>query len=356
MRIGLVPLDERPVNTRYPSLVAQIGGAELLLPPADILSDLRAPANVQALGDWMRSEAGRMDALVACLEMVGYGGLIASRITDDPPAAVLGRLEALRAIKRHRPSMPVLGFSVITRISNADDNIEEPLYWDTYGTRLYRMSQLMDRSLQGQDVAAELVTLRAGVPPEHTADFLRRRHRNHTVNLAAVHMLAEGGLDLLVLSSDDTSPFGLGSREKRWLAEMAGRLGLGDAENGESPLLMYPGADEVGCVLVARLLNRAAARAPRIAPHYAVPDGAEITAPYEDGPVRVTVERQIRACGAELAEAEECDLWLAVNTPVQRRSEWAAEYAEQERAERWPHLQALGASIFAQQERGAPFG
>jgi hypothetical protein len=251
---------------------------------------------------------------------------------------------------------------VITRISNADDNIEEPLYWDTYGTRLYRLSQLMDRSLQGEDVAAELAALRAEVPAAHTSDFLRRRHRNHTVNLAAIHMLAEGALDLLVLSSDDTSPFGLGSREKRWLVEMAGRLGLGEAQHGSSPvapvssapLLMYPGADEVGCALVARLLNGAATRTPRIAPHYAVPGGAEITAPYEDGPVRVTVERQIRACGAQPVAEGECDLWLAVNTPVPRRSEWAAEHAEHERVERWPHLQALVASIVAQQDRDVP--
>jgi hypothetical protein len=376
MKIGLVPLDERPVNTRYPALVAQIGGAELLLPPADILSDLRVPARCDALGEWMRDTAPRLDALIACVEMVGYGGLIASRITDDPPATVLARLDVLRAIKQQRPSMPLLGFSVITRISNADDNIEEPLYWDTYGTRLYRLSQLMDRALQGEAVAAELEALRAAIPAEHARDFLRRRHRNHTVNLAAVHMLSEGVFDLLVLSSDDTSPYGLGSREKRWIAEIAGRLGLLEepidaiARTARSagveatslqpsafslqPLLMYPGADEVGCALVARLLNEAAGRAPRIAAHYAVPGGADITAPYEDGPVRTTVERQVLACGAVLAAEDECDLWLAVNPPVPRRSEWAPEHAEQERNERWPHLAALGASIFGRQNRGVP--
>jgi hypothetical protein len=376
MRIGLVPLDERPVNTRYPALVAQIGGAELLLPPAEVLSDLRVPARCDALGEWLRDTVPAIDALVACVEMVGYGGLIASRITDDSPAAVLARLEVLREVKQQHPSMPLLGFSVITRISNADDNIEEPLYWETYGTRLYRLSQLTDRALQGEDLAAELAALRATIPAEHVRDFLRRRHRNHAVNLAAVHMLAEGVFDLLVLSSDDTSPYGLGSREKRWIAEMATRLGLLEGVVGTvnhtargagvetkplhpssfilHPLLMYPGADEVGCALVARLLNQAAGRVPRIAPHYAVPGGAEITAPYEDGPVRTTVERQVYACGAQLAGEDECDLWLAVNPPVPRRSEWAPEYAEPERNERWPHLTALGAAIFSRQNRGIP--
>ncbi|MEN9938878.1 MAG: hypothetical protein RLZZ387_5457 [Chloroflexota bacterium] len=372
MRIGLIPLDERPVNTRYPQMIAAAAGAEVLLPPRETLSDLRTPANCAALADWLRETAPTMDALIACVEMVGYGGLIASRTTDDPLSTVLARLEVLREVKVRRPTMPLLAFSVITRISNADYNLEEPLYWDRYGTRLYRLSQLMDRARQGEQLADELASLRAAIPPEHQHDFLRRRHRNHAVNLAAVHMLAEGAFDLLVLSSDDTSPYGLGSREKRWVAEMADRLGLLDGEAdgdkaqagapavgaataGVQRLLMYPGADEVGCALLARLLNQAHGATPRMAPFYAVPGGAEIVAPYEDGPVRVTVERQIRACGAALApEGADGDIWLAVNPPVPRRSEWAPEHADQERSERTPHLRMLAAQIRRRQDNGRP--
>lgn len=350
MKIGLIPLDERPVNTRYPAAIAAIAGAELVLPPRELLSDLRRPARCDALGAWAREAAGGLDALVVCLEMLGYGGLIASRTTDDPPAAALARLEALREIKRSHPSTPLLGFSVITRVSNADDNIEEPPYWDTYGTRLYRLSQLMDRALQGDDVAEDLDSLRAAIPAEHRRDFLLRRHRNHTVNLAAVHMLAEGALDLLVLSSDDTSPYGLGAREKRWVAELAGRLGLLD----DGRLLMYPGADEVGCALVARLLNQTVGRTPRVAVRYAIPAHAEIVAPYEDGPARLTVERQIMACGAELAHEDAADMWLVVNPPVPRRSEWAPEHAAAERAARIDALLALADEVRAWQIAGRP--
>ena len=52
-------------------------------------------------------------------------------------------------------------------------------------------------------------------------DFLSRRLRNHAVTSAVLHLLAHGVFDLLVLSSDDTSPFGLPSREKRWLESWA---------------------------------------------------------------------------------------------------------------------------------------
>lgn len=120
----------------------------------------------------------------------------------------------------------MLGFNLITRVSNADDAIEEPAYWAEYGRRLYRLSHLMDRSLQNPapEIQEELEQLRRELPAAHQQDFLKRRARNHTANLAVVlQLLADGVFDQLVLSSDDTSEYGLPSREKRWVSEWSER-------------------------------------------------------------------------------------------------------------------------------------
>lgn len=341
MRVGLIPLDERPVNTRYPALLAAIAGVELALPPAGALSAFRAPADCARLAGWTRTVAPTLDALIVSCEMLGYGGLIASRTTAEPAGAVVGRLDLLRGVKDRCPALPILGFNLIARVSNADDATEEPPYWAEYGRRLYRLSHLLDREARGEAVGADLDPLRAAIPPAHLRDWLGRRARNHTVNLAALQLLADGVFDLLVLSSDDTSPHGLGSREKGWLAEWAARLALGDR------LLLYPGADEVGCALLARAFNARAGDPPRFTPRYAVPGGEAVVAPYEDGPVRVTVERQVRAVGGLLAadEAGTGAIRLAVNPPVPRRGEWHADHAAAERAARLPHLTALTAAI-----------
>ncbi|MBC8160698.1 MAG: DUF4127 family protein, partial [Roseiflexaceae bacterium] len=300
MKIGLLPLDERPVNTRYPAMIAALAGAEVLLPPAEFLSAQRRPADCAALADWLASVAPQLDGLIIALDMLGYGGLIAARTTNDPAASVLTRLERLREVRAAHPQLLIYGFNLITRVSNANDAVEEPTYWADYGEQFYLFSQLLDRREQGQPVGAELDQLAAAIPGAQRRDMLARRLRNHTVNLAALGLLDAGVFDLLVLSSDDTSSFGLPSREKCYLAWWAGLLGLAGAD---SRLLMYPGADEVGCVLLARLLNARANLTPTLTASYAPTAAAANIAAYEDGPISTTVERHVGAAGGRLVDA-----------------------------------------------------
>ncbi|MBN2469407.1 MAG: DUF4127 family protein, partial [Anaerolineae bacterium] len=222
MRIGLIPLDERPVNTRYPAMLAAIAGVALELPPPRVLSNQKEPARSDALAGWLLESAGRWDALIVSCEQLGYGGLIASRISHEPLEVIAGRLGVLRALKAQHPALTIVGFNVITRIPHYNSAAEEPAYWAQYGAQLHQYSALLDRQTQGQVAPPELDDLAAALPAPVTGDFLRRRLRNHTVNLAALGLLADDVFDLLVISSDDTAPYGLGSREKRWLAEWAG--------------------------------------------------------------------------------------------------------------------------------------
>jgi hypothetical protein len=334
MKIGLIPLDERPVNTRYPRMIAQIAGAELYLPPDQALSRFRTQADSKKLRRWLEEIAPHLDYLVASFEMLGYGSLISSRISHEPVDTIISRLQILHEIKKANPALKIIGFNLIMRISNANSAVEEPEYWATEGMQFFQFSQLVDRQAQGQDVARELEKINRLLPPEHVQDFLIRRLRNHTVNLAAIQMLLNGDLEALVLSSDDTSPYGLSSSEKQALAqwvrhvELAGRL------------LMYPGADEVGCALLARAVNKAHGCQPGFKISYAVPGGKDIVAPYEDSPVSVTLERQIRAVGGKVVD-KGGDFWVAVNPPSPRRTEWEAGFAVAERQERLPYLQMM---------------
>lgn len=334
MKIGLIPLDERPANTRYPLMLAQIAGAELYLPPVETLSRFRIPADSKKLSQWLEVIAPQLDYLIASYEMLGYGSLISSRISHEPVDTIISRLQILHEIKQGCPALKIIGFNLIMRISNANSAVEEPDYWAAEGMLIYQFSQLVDRQAQGQEVDRELEKIIRLLPPEHVQDFLMRRLRNHTINLAAIQMLLNCDLEGLVLSSDDTSPYGLSSSEKRALAQWVKHVDLAGR------LLMYPGADEVGCALLARAINEAHAYQPGFKISYAVPGGKDIVAPYEDSPVSVTLERQIRAVGGKVVD-KGGDFWVAVNPPSPRRTEWEAGFAEAERRERLPYLQML---------------
>lgn len=338
------------MNTRYPQMLGEIAGANVLLPPPDVRGSQRTPADVWSVGEWLHAAAREADAVVASTEYVAYGNLINARISDESAADVLPRLKVLEEIGAN--GTPVYAFSLITRVSNADDCVEEPLYWAQYGTRFYRYAALLHRRDAGALEPGDdekLSVLEAELPPELVSDWLQRRLRNHTINLALLDLLSRGRLSFLLITSDDTSPWGMPSREKVWLESWLQILG----PQVQSKTMMHPGADEVGSALVARLLCEKRGITPRIYAAYAVPGGEAIVAPYEDRAVRLTVEGQIRACGGVLASSpDDADIILAVLPPSPRRTEFRADFAEAEKAERQPYYARLFAQMGEWQQAG----
>lgn len=348
MKIALVPLDERPVNTRYPSQIAAIVGAEIALPPVEIRGAGRTPADTQAVALWLSEQVGRSEGIVASVEYLAWGNLISSRISTETTAEGLARLAPL--VQAHESGALVYAFVLITRVANANDCVEEPLWWKTYGTRCYALSQLLHKQTAGAlepGDAEKIAALKAEVPAEHRREFLTRRERNHALNLSVLNLLAQEKLSFLLITSDDTSQWGLPSREKAWLESWADLLEVRDR------MMLHPGADEVGSALVARLLCEKLGRRPKIYPLYAIEGDEQIIAPYEDRAVRLTVEGQIGACGGTLASsADEADLVLGVLTPSPRRTEWRPDFAAAEREARQPAYAAFFAKLGQLQSTG----
>ena len=350
LTIAVVPLDERPVNTRYPQMLGEIGGAEVLLPPAEMRGLQRTPADVDAVVAWLQDTAKMADAAVVSCEYLGFGNLIASRISEDSAADVLARLRLLGEIN---PSCPVHAFSLITRVSNADDAVEEPDYWAEWGTKFYRYARLIHQAERGEpaDLNA-LAELEQRLPLDLKTDWLVRRLRNHTINLGLLDMAARGNITSLRLTSDDTSPYGFPSRERAWLSGWPALIGPALSDR----VMMHPGADEVGSALLAKLLMEHAGKTPRVFVVYSHAGGEDLVAPYEDRPVRETVEGQIHACGGTLAaSAMDCDLVLGVATPVPGRTFYLPEYSEEDTHQRSPgYSDYFIVQLTGAQSRGIP--
>jgi len=316
--VALLPLDERPANTRYPAHIAAIAGAQLALPPLEALPFIKRPADREKLTQWLTRQAGQTDSIVASIDLLGYGGLINSRISDDEMARVLGTIESLTLLRQ--PGRTVFAFNVIERISNANDATEEPDYWAEYGTRLYDDSRELDQG-RSERLAPSERSSRFDVARH---DWLTRRARNHAVNLAMLRAAALGKFDLLVISSDDTSPVGLSARERKhlefWRDALWSTPGPAMLNVGAGQVLMYPGADDVGSALVARMINHKRNHSPTVFVHYADEEMRNNVAPYEDRPIHVTVETQIMAVGAQqVMTPEAADVIVTISPPFERR-------------------------------------
>ncbi|MBL8594155.1 MAG: DUF4127 family protein [Devosia sp.] len=318
LSLAFLPLDERPVNIGLPAGVASIAGATLVLPPTELLPQLRQPGDADSLGRWLESTAPSTDAVIASLDMLCYGGLIAARTTADTTLGALTRLDVLRRLHAAHPGLPLCAVSLVMRASNSYNPQEEPDYWARHGMELHKLGALHHRDLletlgaSHAGNAEALAALRAALPGEIVADFERRRLRNHHVNLEAIALASEGVVDPLLITADDTAEHSAGSAEQVWLKQWSHVLPIA----GE--VLMYPGADEVAAVLVARQLAARFGVTPRFTVECADPPGMQRIAKYENSPMHEAVDRQLRASGS-VTVADSTAMALVVHAPDPKR-------------------------------------
>lgn len=354
MHIGLLPLDERPVNVRLPRHIGAVAGATVLVPPEKALSRQRHAADTAALADWL-NETGSgtrpADALVVSLDMLGYGGLIASRTSHDPTSTVLARWQPLRHIKHAAPPCRIHAVSLVTRAPNSYNNDEEPDYWQDVGADLHQYGATLHRGYLGEPDGPSdpYQEPRKQLPAHAVDDFTRRRLRNHTVNLAALSLAEDDVLDTLLITADDTAQRSAGSLEQHWLRHWQRTLG-GASER----VLMHPGADEVGSVLVARAVLAALRPTPlRIALVCAVPEGLTRVAPYENVPLGEGARGHVHGTGSLSAEPGTADLVIVIHPPDPAGGDWAHRHPVV-RAVDDPEVRATVDAVCAHAERGTP--
>jgi len=313
--VVLLPLDDRPVNTRDVAALASIAGAELRMPPASLLPPRGQATDVTALETWLEQNAHDCDALVVSINALAYGGYVASRRTTEQLTAAVARLDVLRRVRARRPGFRVHAYMTLMRTRATNGAGAEPPYWEHHGTSLYALSRELYRAEHG--LPAEVPAARAAVPAEHVTDLVTRRMRLHAVQLACLELVVDGVVDTFTVLVEDSSVESMSTTEREWLETWIARLDVGDR------VRCLPGADEAGGVLVVRAALELAGRRPRVALSCVDPEGLDRVAPFEDVPARDTVVGQIATIGAELVEQpDDADLVLAVHPPGATPHDW----------------------------------
>jgi hypothetical protein len=296
MKISLLPLDSRPCNTLFPQKLAALAGLSLHMPDSGFLDYFTRPAHDPYITQWLIEEAAKTDYFIISLDMLVYGGLIASRQGGSSPEDSVKKLEILRELKRINPGLKIFAFNIIMRTSISTLDEKSKAYWSLIN-EYCRLKGLKDPGLS---------EIESQIPPDILAAFFAVRDRNHQVNLNAVKLLNENILDCLLLLQEDTSSGGIQHWEQKKLAEQI-------APPAADRFFLHNGADEAGMLLLGRVLNTG--NKPSIYWAFLYPPGQDMIASYEDRPFKKNIESQLRACGLLTAPEAEAAFHMLVLPP-----------------------------------------
>lgn len=301
--IALLPLDNRPCNLQFPAQIAAIGGDAIATPPAHLLGQFNQRGDCDALRAWL-DDLPAVSALLVSVDMLAYGGLVASRKTNTDLATALARLQTLREWRQSRPQTPVYAFNILMRLAiTMDSDAAVPHYYN-----VMRWARLMGEAKRfpSPEKEAERDEVRAQIPDAIIEQYCGARARNHAVNLQMVDWLADGTFDYLLITQEDCTEFGLHRAEQEEITERVAARGV------ENKFALHPGADEAALTLLARHWNEEVA----FSIHWSSARGKRNIAVFEDVPYEDALHSHISAMSGRIADDSEADVQLWVNAPI----------------------------------------
>lgn len=321
MKVVYLPLDERPCNLKYPQQLANMTEINIAVPSRSILGDKKTPAHSDEINKWLDEEATDADYLIVSLDMLVYGGIVPSRLHSLSFEDGVQRLQTLKIIKERYKNIRIFAFNLIMRVPAYNSNDEEPDYYETYGERISNYGKLVDKEEQGELTEwenGELILLKELIPGEVLSDFIGRRKVNSAVNLYSIDLVDEGIIDYLIIPLDDNAAYGFSSKEQRELVLKVDELNLMDQ------VAIYPGADEIGCTLFAKVFCEVKQYVPSIFVRYSSTMGPYIIPKYEDRSLFEGIKANVTAIGAVIIDSsQDADALLMVHSPAVGQSDVA---------------------------------
>lgn len=307
-----VPQDDRPVDYEYTVSTAEAAGYQVLTPPAQYLSGMNFHGSPDKLMAWVDANAGKADAMVLSIDSLVYGGLVDSRKHNLPMETLTTRLEKVEALHKSHKNVPIYVFSTVMRSPWAGGKGVEPDYYLTMGSDIYQLASLqakMDEEGLNPQERNDWFAIMRRVPMEYLQDWYNRRRKNMSINYRLIDDARKGVFTYYSLGHDDNSVSTQSSLESKYL-EMAG-TGIPKTAFGS-----FPGADQLGLLLITRASNDFNNYHPKITVIYPLGGGEKTVPRYDGQAIGKTIASHVEAIGGTMVDNERPDLLLAVNTPL----------------------------------------
>lgn len=306
-----VPQDDRPVSLQYTVDTAREAGMTVLTPPQHLISGKTYQGQADQIMAWVEQNAGRADVMVLSTDTLIYGGLVDSRKHNIPLSTLQNRLKRIEGLKARNKNVRIYGFGTVMRSPRASGGGTEPAYYAEYGPTIFQIAALQDKLDSGsltQEETQKLMSLQASVPVEYLQDWFDRR-QNMKINKELIDETRSGVFDYFALGHDDTSQLSQSALEGRYLNKYSKDISV---EKYGS----FPGADQLGLLLMARSRTDVSTEKPTFSVIYPLGGGGKTLPGYEDQTIDKTIAQHVEAVGGTMVTQGKPTVLLAVNTPL----------------------------------------
>lgn len=309
-QILMVPLDERPCNYGFPTIMPK-AGFDILMPPKQIMGLKKRPAKVDKIAEWLLDNAQKSDLMILSMDTLIYGGLIPSRLHYESVQTLCDRGNVILELKKRNPSLRIFAFQTLMRCPFYSLSDEEPDYYAIYGSEIHKYGIYTHKKqleVITEDEEAELERIKNHIPKDVLSDFEGRRAVNIEVLYNTLKMVKDGTIEAFIIPQDDSAPYGYTSMDQAKVRDYLRENGL------TLKVPVYPAADDTGLTMLNRAVNDYYGYSPKVFVYYASTKGATVIPCFEDRIIDATVKNQILAAGmTRVYSLSEADILLAVN-------------------------------------------
>ena len=315
-KILFISHDARPISFQQTAEVVEQLGYEILTPPEEYFGGKEDyMGQPDKLWDWLEDNVKNADAVVIATDSLFYGGLIPSRKHNIPQSIINNRLERFKSLHIDNPNLKIYVFASLMRTpkEGIEGFTEEPDYYVTYGSRIFNLTALIDKSeISGLNTNEQniLSELRNSIPEEVLNDWFERRQKNLNVTKQFIDLVGQDVIRYLIVGRDDNAPLCQTHKENRELKDYAEKYNL-----PKTKFQSLSGIDEFALLLLTRAVNDLRNESPAVNVRFNDGKGAKTIPAFSDEEIGNSIQNAIAIAGARVVdEPNVADFVLLVNT------------------------------------------